>query len=102
MTRKPHGIPGQLNTYELDTDGQTTGYGKHKRCVVAGDGPTVEVRADDVPTSAHLPWPTVKQAWHVAMGEARVHKRGIFKYAGCIEWTLAGREARTFTFKVKP
>ena len=49
-TRRPHGVPGQLNIYVLDKNADYTGFGKHNRLIVFKDiaSGEIHVREDDI------------------------------------------------------
>lgn len=72
--RLPHGVPGQVNIYVLDTESDITGYGKHNRLLVFMNrsARTIDIREDNI----GLGWSTEMQRRHVACKTfQRMHPR---------------------------
>lgn len=72
---KAHGVPNQLNIYELDVESDCTGYGRHNRLIVMMDRKTntIDVREDNI----GLPDSTDKDRRKLANNPAhRLHRKG--------------------------
>lgn len=77
--RQPHGVPNQMNIFELDRHSSITSFGKHARCTVMKDVETgkIEVRVDHTTSDPDLPAPSIEQLLRVAKhSDQRLHARG--------------------------
>lgn len=96
---------GDLNEIVPDLESECTGKGAHRRCIVLGDldettrepiGVTVTCDLDYL---EYLPIPTPSQARACALGERRVHARGLrLVFHGTHEWTNPNNGHRCVDF----